>query len=122
LCKGVFANVFSFKDTQFDYVDTRFYLTTCSFYQNHLSSAHLNVGGKNGLSLEHCFRDVIRDEKLSKVLFTVPPVIYGVGGGTGVHYKNSLKRRIKERVRLQLVRNNPSFSYLFHQTSAAITC
>jgi hypothetical protein len=113
MCKGVFTNVFSFRETQFDYVDTRFYLSSCAFYQEHLSSAHLNVGGKTGLSLEHCFRDVIRNKNFSNVLFRVPPVIYGVGGGTGVHYKNSLKRIIKEKIRLQLVRNGRSFRNLF---------
>lgn len=113
LCKGVFTNVFSFKKTQFDYVDTRFYLVNKSFYLKYLATAYFNVGGKQGLSLEHCFRDVIQNEQFSKVLFNVPPVIRGVGGGTGTHYRNSLKRRIKEIVRLQLVRMNKSFKPLF---------
>jgi len=73
----------------------------------------LNVGGERGLSLEHCFRDVILENKLGKILFNVPPVIYGVGGGTGTYYKNNLKRKIKETIRLLIVRSNKSFNYLF---------
>ena len=113
LCKGYFADVFSFKRTRFEYIDTRFYLVSKSFYSKYLASAYLNVGGERGLSLEHCFRDVILENKFSKILFNMPPVIYGVGGGTGTHYKNNLKRKIKESIRLRIVRHNRSFNSLF---------
>lgn len=113
LCKGVFEKVFSPSRTRFAYVDTRFYLVNKDFYQNNLSTAYLNVGGEQGLSLEHCFRDVIVKKELHKVLLTVPPVICGVGGGSGIYYKNNLKRRIKEIVRLWLVRHDKSFTSLF---------
>jgi hypothetical protein len=113
LCKGYFSNVFSFKKTQFEYVDTRFYLVTKSFYLKQLVSAHLNLGDERGLSLEHCFRDVILEEKLTKILFNIPPIICGVGGGTGTYYKNNLKRRIKENIRLRIVRRNNTYNFLF---------
>lgn len=113
LCKGYFSNVFSFKKTQFSYVDTRFYLVNKSFYLKNLVSAYLNVGGEQGLSLEHCFRDVILKEKYKKIMFNVPPVICGVGGGSGTYYKNNLKRRIKEVIRLWIVKRNKRFNYLF---------
>lgn len=113
LCKGYFSNVFSFKKTQFSYVDTRFYLVNKSFYLKNLVSAYLNVGGEQGLSLEHCFRDVILKEQYKKIMFNVPPVICGVGGGSGTYYKNNLKRRIKEVIRLWIVRRNKSFDFLF---------
>lgn len=113
LCKGYFSDVFSFKRTQFSYVDTRFYLVKKSFYLKNLASTYLNVGGERGLSLEHCFRDVILEKKYSKVLFNVPAVICGVGGGSGTYYKNNLKRRLKESIRLRIVRRNMSFNYLF---------
>jgi hypothetical protein len=114
LCKGYFSDVFSFKKTRFDYVDTRFYLADKSFYLKYFDSTYFNVGGEQGLSLEHCFRDVILKENFSKVLFNVPPVICGVGGGAGTYYKNNLKRRIKEVIRLWMVRRNKSFGYLFN--------
>jgi hypothetical protein len=113
LCKGYFSNVFSFKKTQFSYVDTRFYLVSKSFYLKNLDSEYLNVGGEQGLSLEHCFRDVILKKKYKKILFNVPPVICGVGGGSGTYYKNNMKRRIKEVIRLWLVKKNKRFNYLF---------
>lgn len=114
LCKGYFSNVFSFKKTQFSYVDTRFYLVNKTFYLKNLVSAYLNVGGEQGLSLEHCFRDVILKEQYKKILFNVHPDICGVGGGSGIYYKkNNLKRRIKEAIRLWMVRRNKTFHYLF---------
>lgn len=106
ICKGVFSDVFSLKKTRFSYVDTRFYLVNKSFYLKNLATAYLNVGGEQGLSLEDCFKDVILKQHLSRVLFSIPPVICGVGGGSGKYYKNNLKRRIKEIVRLQLARRH----------------
>jgi hypothetical protein len=113
LCKGYFADVFSFKRTRFEYIDTRFYLVSKWFYSKCLASAYLNVGGERGLSLEHCFRDVILKNKFGKILFNMPPVICGVGGGSGTYYKNNLKRKIKESIRLRMVRRDKSFNYLF---------
>lgn len=113
VCKGYFPHVFSFKKTEFEYVDTRFYLATKSFYLKNLDSAYLNIEEKVGHSLEHCFRDVIIKNKYKKILFNIPPVICGVGGGSGTYYKNSFKRRIKELIRLWLVKRNDSFKYLF---------
>ncbi|HCI53957.1 MAG TPA: hypothetical protein DE312_11705 [Gallionella sp.] len=94
------------KKTRFSYVDTRFYLVNKSFYLKNLATAYLNVGGEQGLSLENCFKDVILKQNLSRVLFSIPPVICGVGGGSGKYYKNNLKRRIKEVIRLKLARRN----------------
>jgi len=113
LLKGYFADVFSFKPTQFDYIDTRFYLVSRSFYSKYLASAYLHVDSDHGVSLEHCFRDVVMEHGFGKILFNVPPVIYGVGGGSGTYYKNNLKRRIKEAIRLRIVRRNKSFNSLF---------
>ena len=113
LLKGYFADVFSFKPTRFDYIDTRFYLVSKLFYTQYLASTYLDVGGKRGLSLEHCFRNVILDNGFHKVLFNVPPVICGVGGGTGTYYKNNVKRKLKEAIRLRLVKGNKSFHSLF---------
>lgn len=113
LCKGYFSDVFSFRKTQFSYIDTRFYLVNKSFYLENLDSAYLNIGGEKGLSLEHCFRDVVLKNRYKHILFNVPPVICGVGGGSGKYYKNNLKRRIKEVIRLWLVKRSERFHYLF---------
>lgn len=113
LLKGYFADVFSFKPTRFDYIDTRFYLVSKAFYAKYLAATYLKVHSDRGISLEHCFRDAILEQRLSGVLFSVAPVICGVGGGSGTYYRNNLKRRIKEAIRLWLVRRNKSFSRLF---------
>jgi hypothetical protein len=113
VCKGYFTNVFSFRKTKFDHVDTRFYLVTREFFQRNLAASHEMVGSLTGLSIEHCFRNVIVERQLQHILFDVPLTICGVGGGIGAYYKNSLKRRLKERLRIWLVRHNPVFNSLF---------
>jgi hypothetical protein len=113
VCKGYFENVFSLKKTKFEYVDTRFYLAKSSFYLNYLDAAHLDLGTEHGRSLEYCFKEVVTKQKFEHVMFNVPPVICGVGGGSGTYYKNNLKRRIKEVIRMWIVRKSKAFSPLF---------
>lgn len=112
--KGVFTNVFSpWKKTKLAYIDTRFYLISCADYRQYFEAAHQNIRKREGHGLEECFRDVLRAQNLSQLLLPVPPVIAGVGGGTGVYYRTSIKRRLKERLRLALVKAHPSFEHLF---------
>ena len=114
LCKGVFLNVFSpRKKTIFSYIDTRFYIVSCQYYTKYFEDAHLKVDSKLGHSLEDCFFDIFINLKIEKSLIKTPPVICGVGGGIGFYYKNSIKRKIKEKLRLKLVRINKTFSHLF---------
>lgn len=117
LCKGFFDHVFSFKKTQFSYIDTRFYFANKSFYQKYLASTYLDVRGNQGHSIEHCFRDVILKEKFKNVLFDVQPVICGVGGGSGTYYKNNLRRKIKEAIRLSMLKRSKSFGFLFNKSN-----
>lgn len=114
LCKGVFVNVFSiFEKTEFSYIDTRFYIVSNSFYKQHFQDAHFQINKELGYGLENCFHDIVLKDDIKKSFFTVAPVICGVGGGIGTYYKNSLKRRWKETLRLGLVRMNKSFADLF---------
>lgn len=116
LCKGVFMDVFSFcKKTKFSYIDTRFYIASSKTYKKYFEDAHLQINKNLGRGLEECFLDVFLRNNLVNSLFVIPPVICGVGGGTGVYYKNSLKRKLKERLRLTLVRINKKFSHLFSE-------
>ncbi len=119
LCKGVFLNVFSlFKNTTFSYVDTRFYIASCASYKKHLENAHFQINKEHGHSLEECFKDVFMKYNLEKILFNTPPVICGVGGGTGTYYNNSPTRKLKERLRLTMVRMNKKFTHLFSKDQA----
>lgn len=112
--KAVFLDVFSpLRPTRLAYIDTRFYIASCESYREHFESAHYQIRASDGHGLEECFRDVFLQHRFPSSLFRVPPIICGVGGGTGSYYRNPLKRRIKERFRLALVRMNQQFRDYF---------
>ncbi len=114
LCKGVFLNVFSlFNKTVFSYIDTRFYIVSCVMYRKYFENAHLEIRVEHGKGLEDCFHEIFVKNNICFSLFNIAPVINGVGGGTGTYYKNSNKRKIKEMLRIKLVRLNSSFKHLF---------
>ncbi len=112
--KAVFSNVFSpFNNTSFEYIDTRFYIVSLGYYRMQLENAHQAIDIGIGHGLEQCFHDVFLAQKLSHYLFNLPPIICGVGGGTGISYNNSRLRIIKEKIRLSLAKNTPQFNDLF---------
>jgi len=114
LLKGVFENVFSaFKKTRLSYIDTRFYISSTSIYMNYFQDAHKKININLGYGLEDCFFEVFVKNKIFNSLLKTPPVICGVGGGIGFYYKNSIKRKLKEKLRLNLVRMNKEFTPLF---------
>jgi hypothetical protein len=114
LCNANFSNVFSFRKTYFNHVDTRFYLVSKEFYLKNLSTAHLNLGVTTGIGIEDNFRDAILMNHMQGIIFNSPPVIAGVGGGTGKYYNVKLYKRIKENLRSKLVKLNTSFRHLFN--------
>jgi len=114
LCNVTFSNVFSIKKTYLNHIDTRFYLASKDFYAEYLATAHLNLGGTTGMSIEDSFREVILLNKMKGVIFNTPPVIGGVGGGTGKYYNTKPSKIIKEKLRSKLVKLNPSFRDLFN--------
>jgi hypothetical protein len=119
LCKGVFLNVFSpFKETAFSYIDTRFYISDTQFYRQYFQNSHLNLGYRNGkfFSIEDSFFEIFLREEFEQMLFSTPPVVCGVGGGTGKHYKNTTTRQLKERLRFRLVQMKSEYSQLFNRT------
>lgn len=119
LCKGVFLDVFSpFRPTRLAYVDTRFYVASLPYYRQHLLEAHRNVRKTSEHGLEECFLEVLQGHEMQHVMFKVAPVIYGIGGGIGRAYRNPLKRRLKETLRLWLVRRHPAFRTLFAEPTA----
>lgn len=112
--KAVFLDVFApLKPTRLAYIDTRFYIASCDDYRIYFQDAHFHIRKDEGHGLEECFRDVFMTQGFRGSLFTIPPVICGVGGGTGVPYRTPLKRRLKERLRLWLVRSSRQFAPLF---------
>lgn len=114
LFSGVFKNTFSaLKSIEMIQVDTRFYVVQNSFYRKNLIDAHHKIGLTPGFGLEDSFHQVLRTTKQHKYLFAIPPVIKGVGGGTGTYYKSSWLRIWKEKIRLRNVKNTPDFGNLF---------
>ncbi|MDR7305272.1 hypothetical protein [Rhodoferax saidenbachensis] len=116
LLKAVFDNVFTpWKPTTLAYIDTRFYMASLGTYQRLFLHAHHAVHAQQGHSLEECFRDIFLKEQPPTCLMSPPPVISGVGGGTGVYYKNSALRKLKERWRYARVKRNPLFRPWFSE-------
>lgn len=114
LCHGVFNDVFSFRKTHFRQIDTRFFIVNKEFYNDNFSSAYMRLTNGRQLSIEDHFLEIVREKKLERILFSVPPVICGVGGGTGFYYKNNIKRRLKDRLRLKIVKSHRLFRSLFN--------
>ncbi|MFA6902690.1 MAG: hypothetical protein WC236_06390 [Gallionellaceae bacterium] len=114
LCKATFLNVFSVKETVLDHIDTRFYLVSKDFYLKYLLNAHVNLGGTTGMGIEESFRDIMLSNNINGMIFRTPPVIGGVGGGTGKYYNTKFFKQIKEILRSKFVKSNPAFKHLFN--------
>jgi hypothetical protein len=114
LFKGVFINTFSlFQPVKLKYIDTRFYIINTIVYKKFFESIHSNINTDIGYGLEECFHDSIKKNNIKACLFKNPPIICGVGGGTGVSYKTSFKRMVKEKLKIKLARKNKEFDHLF---------
>lgn len=114
LMKGVFDHAFSTrKATTLAYIDTRFYAMDVRLYQQNFQNAHELIRMREGYGLEESFRDIFLSKQLTNCLMSPPPVISGVGGGTGSYYKNTMLRQLKENWRYQLVKRNPLFQNWF---------
>jgi hypothetical protein len=115
LFKGVFTHDLNpFKPTKFQYIDTRFYVISVQLYEQFFINAHKLIDKKKGIGLENCFHQIFTKHDFHKYLFSVAPVIYGVGGGGGEDYSNPIHRRFKESLRIKILRNHSEFSVLFN--------
>jgi hypothetical protein len=112
-CKPFFSNVFSFRKMSLDYVDTRFYLVKKAFYLQYLSTAHIELGGDRGISIEDKYLDLIKEHDLRNIFMKNPPIIAGVGGGSARYYNTSSFRRIKEILRSRITSMNPRYRDFF---------
>ena len=112
-CNAYFSHVFSLKKSQLQFIDTRFYISTKAFYLHYFSEAHMDVGDEAGRSIEDAFLEVIRQHRIEHVLFRIPPIVCGVGGGSGKYYKNGIIRIMKDRFRAEIVQKNTAYTELF---------
>lgn len=115
LCQVFFSNVFSLKSAQPEFIDTRFYLADTNFYKAYLAHAHIDIGGVSGISIEDRFLEIVMREDLNGFIFRNPPVVCGVGGGSGKYYKDSKTRRLKEKLRSWIISRNSKFEPLFNK-------
>ena len=114
LLKGVFQHALGWRRrTEFEYIDTRFYIASVDAYQRYFLDAHQAIDVAAGHGLEQCFHTIVCQQQLTGVLFPCAPVIQGVGGGTGLAYRNTRVRLLKEALRLAAVRRNPAFARYF---------
>lgn len=115
LFSGVFRNAFSpTKPIEMIQVDTRFYVVEKRFYKDNLCDAHHKIEVTKGFGLEDSFHRILLTEKKEKYLFSLPPVIKGVGGGTGEYYKSTWLRILKERLRTAKIKQSLEFRKLFN--------
>ncbi|QDL54296.1 hypothetical protein [Rhodoferax aquaticus] len=114
LLKGVFSNTFSpLTPTTLAYIDTRFYAANIDIYRKLFLNAHLAVRSQHGHSLEECFKDIFLTAQLKGCLMAPPPIICGVGGGTGVYYTNTPLRKQKERLKYAIAKRDQAFTPWF---------
>lgn len=115
LFSGVFKNAFSItKPIEMVQVDTRFYIVKNDFYLSRLIDAHQQIGVAPGFGLEDSFYHSLTAMDKKMYLFSTPPVIRGVGGGTGKYYKYSWQRILKEKIRLHIIKKSNAFKSLFN--------
>jgi hypothetical protein len=96
-------------------VDTRFYIVNSDFYLKNLIDVHQHIGKAPGFGLEDSFLQTLQAIYQRNYLFSVSPVIRGVGGGTGKYYKDSWLRLTKEKIRLKMIKKTSIFRDLFNQ-------
>lgn len=113
LCGAYFANVYSVKKTKLKFVDTRFYIIRKDIYKKCFLNAHSHLGNNLGWSIEDEFLKIIQSANIKHIFFKIPPVICGVGGGSGKYYKTGIVRVLKDRLRACLARCHPRYSDLF---------
>ena len=114
LFSGVFNNIFSIsKPIEMIQVDTRFYISSIQFYLTNLIEAHQKIRKSVGFGLENSFHEILIEKKQKRYLFPSPPIIKGVGGGTGEYYKDTQLRVLKEKIRFSFARRSLEFRDLF---------
>lgn len=113
LCNAYFADVFSFKKIKIKFIDTRFYITRKNIYLQYFLDAHSNLGNIPKQSIEDVFLNVIINNGMGGVLFSTPPVVCGVGGGSGKYYKQGVVRILKDKLRARIARSCFEYKRLF---------
>ena len=113
LLKPYISRIFSLSHSRLEYIDTRFYMISKHLYEGLFINAHVGIDTLNGIGLENIFLDIVKEEGLKKIFFTVSPIIAGVGGGSGKYYNFSTTRCIKENIRTYVASCNSRYKNFF---------
>lgn len=108
-----FANIFNFKKPKLEQIDTRFYITDKEFFLTHLLDAHFESNFNAGSSIENLFLKSLNALKMQNYIFSMEPIICGMGGGSGKYYKNNLRRQLKGRLRRLIAKNSSDLKKIF---------
>lgn len=100
LAKAFFKNVLTFKPTELEYIDTRFFVSSKVFFYEQVLPSYKK---SKGVSIELTLKDKLIENKNKGFLINSPMIIEGVGGGIGKAYKNNFRRLIKEKLRNQIL-------------------
>lgn len=88
-------------------VDTRFYISSKSFFLENLMSAYLDVNDDDGRFLEHCYMRKIREKKLSGWISKKSINIVGLSGTSGKFQKRGYFKQVLRSMR------NKFFIFIF---------
>ena len=113
LCNAYFANIFAFKKTKIMFFDTRFYIIRKDFYLRYFLDSHLNLDDVSNQSIENAFLKIVIKKRMEGIIFKMPPIVCGMGGGSGKYYKRGIVRIIKDRLRCRIARCSSQYKKLF---------
>lgn len=121
LISGIFLHAFApLRATVLRQLDTRFYVVSVPVYENHFLNAHITMDSRAGHGIEDSFHDIFVRDHFKHCLLPIPPVICGVGGGTGAYYKNRRLRVWKDKLRLFLLTHQRRFREMFSDENRPI--
>jgi len=67
------------------FTDTRFFIINKDLYISSFSQAYKLVDDNHNRYIEHIFKDIIREKKMTHFLFPIVPIIDGLSGTTGIN-------------------------------------
>jgi hypothetical protein len=113
-----FSNIFNTLNTKIQYIDTRFYIVDKNFYLLYLVDAYIFTSFEENNSLENIFLKKLMSLNMKSFIFSINPIIQGMGGGSGTYYKNNLKRKIKNNLKRFILKKYSQYRPLFHVIGA----
>ena len=109
-----FKNIFNFKRTKIEYVDTRFYIVNKKFFIENFLDLHFRTSFEKHGSIESLLYEKVTSLHLNRFIPISNPIINGVSGGCGAYYKNNFKRQLKNYLKKMIASKINRFKDLFY--------